>query len=114
MTTLLEIKPIIHDFIQEKLDEKFGDKIYWIGERVNEPDYPYCMLTELVDNKDKRTSRHYGSLTDDDIREKITTRYKTAVITVGIYNYFLQCLLLSADISADHRSLPCWSNPYLG
>ena len=89
MTTLLEIKPIIHDFIQENLDEKFGDKIYWIGERVNEPDYPYCMLTELTENKDKRTSRHYGSLTDDDRRQSITTRYKTAVITVGIYNAFV-------------------------
>lgn len=89
MTTLLEIKPYIHDFIQENLDEKFGNKIYWIGERVNEPDYPYCMLTELTENKDKRTSRHYGNLVDDK-RESITTRYKTAVITVGIYNAFVQ------------------------
>lgn len=90
MTTLLEIKPYIHDFIQENLDEKFGNKIYWIGERVNEPDYPYCMLTELTENKDKRTSRHYGGLTDDDRRQSITTRYKTTVITVGIYNGFIQ------------------------
>ena len=90
MTTLLEIKPYIHDFIQENLDEKFGEKIYWIGERVDEPDYPYCMLTELTENKDKRTSRHYGDLTDDDRRQSITTRYKTAVITVGIYNAFVQ------------------------
>ena len=90
MTTLFEIKPYIHDFIQENLDESFDNKIYWIGERVNEPDYPYCMLTELAENKDKRTSRHYGSLTDDDRRQSITTRYKTAVITVGIYNAFVQ------------------------
>ena len=47
------------------------------------------MLTELTENKDKRTSRHYGSLTDDDRRQSITTRYKTAVITVGIYNAFV-------------------------
>lgn len=98
MTTLLEIKPYIHDFIQEKLDEKFGEKIYWIGERVNEPDYPYCMLTELAENKDKRTSRHYGSLTDDDLRESITTRYKTAVITVGIYNAFVQSTYEDMDM----------------
>ena len=88
MTTLLEIKPYIHDFVQENLDESFSNKIYWIGERVEEPDYPYCMLTELTENKDKRTSRHYGGLTDD-LREHITTRYKTAVITVGIYNAFV-------------------------
>lgn len=90
MTTLLEIKPYIHDFIQENLDEKFGDKIYWIGERVDEPDYPYCMLTELTENKDKRTSRHSGNLIGDDKRESITTRYKTSVITVSIYNAFVQ------------------------
>ena len=28
------------------------------------------------------------------------------MITVGIYSYFLQYLLLSADTAADHRSLP--------
>ena len=116
MTTLLEIKPYIHDFIQENLDEKFGDKIYWIGERVNEPDYPYCMLTELAENKDKRTSTQEGNIViynsdyffinepclnveklfyfpSKDVkifrREKIITRYKTAVITVGIYNAFV-------------------------
>lgn len=88
MTTLLEIKPIIHDFIQENLDESFGDKIYWIGERVEEPDYPYCMLTELNENKDKRTSYHYGDLVDNK-RQNVTTRYKTAVITIGIYNAFV-------------------------
>lgn len=98
MTTLLEIKPYIHDFIQENLDESFGNKIYWIGERVNEPDYPYCMLTELTENKDKRTSHHQGGLKAISLsgsgeyeikREAITTRYKTAVITVGIYNAFV-------------------------
>lgn len=98
MTTLLEIKPIIHDFIQENLDESFGDKIYWIGERVEEPLYPYCMLTELTENKDKRTSHHQGDLKTISLsgsgeyeikREAITTRYKTAVITVGVYNAFV-------------------------
>lgn len=87
MTTLLEIKPYIFDFVQENLDERFT--VFWIGQYVDEPLYPYCMLTELTENKDKRTSRHYGSLTNDDRRQSITTRYKTAVITVGIYNAFV-------------------------
>lgn len=89
MTNLLEIKPYIHDFIQENLDESFGNKIYWIGERVNVPDYPYCLLNVIAENKDKRTSSHVGNLTDNDMREGITTRYKTAVITIGIYNAFV-------------------------
>lgn len=86
MTTLLEIKPYIHDFVKENLDERFT--VFWIGQYVDEPLYPYCMLTELTENKDKRTSRHYGNLVDDK-RESITTRYKTAVITVGLYNAFV-------------------------
>lgn len=89
MTNLLEIKPIIHDFIEDNLDATFEHKVYWIGERKDIPDYPYCLLTELTENKDKRTSRHYGSLTDD-MREHITTRYKTAVITVGVYNGWVE------------------------
>ena len=98
MTTLLEIKPYIHDFIQENLDESFGNKIYWIGERVNEPDYPYCLLNVIAENKDKRTSTHNGDLVEfiesgqsnvQELREGITTRYKTAVITIGIYNAFV-------------------------
>lgn len=87
MTTLLEIKPYIFDFVKENLDERFT--VFWIGQYVDEPLYPYCMLTELTENKDKRTSRHYGNLVDDR-RQSITTRYKTAVITVGIYNAFVQ------------------------
>ena len=87
MTTLLEIKPYIFDFVKENLDERFT--VFWIGQYVDEPQYPYCMLTELTENKDKRTSHHNGSLTNDK-RESITTRYKTAVITVGIYNAFVQ------------------------
>ena len=95
MTTLLEIKPYIHDFIQENLDESFGDKIYWIGERVVEPNYPFCLLNIIAENKDKRTSRHQGELVeiiDNEIkvfREKIITRYKTCTITVGVYNAFV-------------------------
>ena len=43
MTNLLEIKPYIHDFIQDNLSSLFGNKVYWIGERKNVPEYPYCL-----------------------------------------------------------------------
>lgn len=86
MTNLLEIKPYIHDFVQENLDSTFENKVYWIGERKNVPLYPYCMLSVIAENKDKRTSHHSGNLTDSDMREGITTRYKTCTITVGVYN----------------------------
>lgn len=99
MTTLLEIKPYIHNFITNNLDDAFENKVYWIGERVNEPLYPYCLLSVIAENKDKRTSHHQGdtkiisysgSNNYEEFRESITTRYKTAVITVGIYNAFVQ------------------------
>ena len=89
MTNLLEIKPYIHDFVEENLDSVFANKVYWLGERVNVPTYPYCLLNVIAENKDKRTSRHYGEITDDEKREGIVTRYKTCTITVGIYNAFV-------------------------
>ena len=98
MTTLLEIKPYIHDFIEENLDSAFEGKVYWIGERKNIPHYPYCMLSVIAENKDKRTSHHNGNLTDDDKREGITTRYKTATITVGIYNAWVEDTYADMDM----------------
>lgn len=86
MTNLLEIKPYIHDFVEENLDSVFQNKVYWIAERRNIPEYPYCLLNVIAESKDKRTSRHNGIITDYDTREKIVTRYKTCTITVGIYN----------------------------
>lgn len=99
MTTLLEIKPYIRDFIQENLDESFDNKIYWIGERKIEPDYPYCLLNAISENKDKRTSTHDGNLLlvnysgsneYEEFREVITTLYKTATITIGVYNAWIE------------------------
>lgn len=90
MTTLLEIKPYIHDFIEENLDVAFAQKVYWLGERKNVPEYPYCLLSVIAENKDKRTSRHKGKFTEEDTRELIITRYKTCTITVGIYNGWSQ------------------------
>ena len=85
MTNLLEIKPYIHDFIEENLDSAFENKVYWIGERREVPYYPYCLLSVIAENRDKRTSKHSRGL-EDDRREYITTRYKTCTITVSIYN----------------------------
>ena len=96
MTTLLEIKPYIHDFIEENLDSAFKDKVYWIGERRIVPNYPYCLLSVIAENKDKRTSHHQGNLIQTNesnpqtFRENITTRYKTCTITVGVYNAWIE------------------------
>lgn len=90
MTTLLEIKPYIHDFIEENLDTAFSGKVYYIGEREEVPEYPYCLLNIIAESKDKRTSHHLGSLTEDETRESITTRYKTCTITVGVYNAYAE------------------------
>ena len=98
MTNLLEIKPYIHDFIEENLDSTFTNKVYWIGERVNIPSYPYCLLSVIAENKDKRTSHHNSGVTDDDTRENITTRYKTATITVGVYNAYVENVYEEMDM----------------
>ena len=90
MTNLLEIKPYIHDFVEENLDSSFTNKVYWLGERKNVPEYPYCLLNVIAESKDKRTSRHLGEITDMDTREGITTRYKTCTITVGVYNAWVE------------------------
>ena len=99
MTNLLEIKPYIHDFVEDNLEVSFANKVYWIGERKKVPEYPYCLLNVIAENKDKRTSEHYGRLSDDgDYREKITTRYKTCTITVGIYNGWVEDTSDSVDM----------------
>lgn len=90
MTNLLEIKPYIHDFVEEHLDSSFTNKVYWLGERKNVPNYPYCLLNIIAENKDKRTSHHQGCLTDYDTRNDVITRYKTCTITVGVYNAWVE------------------------
>lgn len=84
-TNILEIKPLIRDFIADNLDESFGNKVYWNGERYEVPETPYCFLSVIAESKDKRTSTHNGEVNDDTV-EVITTIYKTATITVAIYN----------------------------
>ena len=98
MTTLLQIKPYIHCFIEDKLDPKFEHKVYWIGERKNVPEYPYCLLNVIAENKDKRTSHHIGNINDEGMREDVTTRYKTCTITVGIYNAYVQDVYDDVDM----------------
>lgn len=91
MTTLLDIKPYIRDFVEETLDNSFANKVYWIGERKNIPSYPYCLLNIIAENKDKRTSKHSGKLSITGLqRQKIVTRYKTCTITVGVYNAWIE------------------------
>lgn len=87
MSDILQIKPLIRNLIVENLDERFNQKVYWNGERLNIPQTPYCLLSVIAENKDKRTSTHNGNETSEGIgREIITTLYKTATITVAIYN----------------------------
>lgn len=99
MTNLVEIKPYIKDFVEDNLSTAFANKVYWIGERKNIPEYPYCMLSVIAENKDKRTSHHSGDLVEiwesgqsnaQILRQEITTRYKTCTITVGIYNAWVE------------------------
>ena len=90
MTNLLEIKTCIHDYIKENLSLAFEDKVYWIGERKNVPLYPYCLLSVIAENKDKRTAHYNSNFSDIDTRTGIITRYKTCTITVGIYNGWTQ------------------------
>ena len=86
MSNILNIKPLIRTFIVQNLDESFDDKVYWNGERYEVPQTPYCVLSIIAENKDKRTSTHNGALSNTNKRQIITTLYKTATITVCIYN----------------------------
>ena len=79
MTNLLEIKPIIRNFVADNLDINFN-AVYWGGERLNEPNKPFCILTELVENESHRTA-YYKS----DTSEYCLEEYKETVITVGVY-----------------------------
>lgn len=84
MTTLLDIKPYIYKYVTEHLSEDFT--VYWSGEYIDEPNYPFCVLTTIAESKNYRTSVHNGKLSQTNDREKIYTRYKTCTITVSIYN----------------------------
>ena len=87
MSNILEIKPLIRTFIVNNLDERFNNNVYWNGERYKIPQTPYCVLSVIAENKDKRTSTHNGAETSEGTgREVITTLYKIATITLSIYN----------------------------
>lgn len=85
MANILDIKPLIRDFIEENLDSSFNGNVYWLGERFKVPPTPFCLLSVISERKDKRTSTHNGRRGVDS-RGKITTIYKFAVITIAIYN----------------------------
>ena len=110
MTNLLEIKPYVHDFVEDNLDRAFANKVYWMGERKNVPEYPYCMLSVIAENKDRRTSHHNGDLVEvvesgqsnvQILREKITTRYKTCTVTVGVYNAWVEDTCDTRDMDTE-------------
>jgi len=90
MTNIIEIKPYIYDFVRDNLDDVFKQKVYWVGERKVVPKYPYCTLNIIAENKDKRTSTHQGDLVYDIQRQIITTLYKTATVTISIYNAWVE------------------------
>ena len=85
MTNIIEIKPLIRNFVVENLDTSFQDDVYWLGERLDVPDTQFCLLTVISETKDKRTSNHNGCRENSYSRNKIWTIYKTATITIGIY-----------------------------
>lgn len=85
MANILDIKPLIRDFIEENLDRSFNGNVYWVGERFKVPPTPFCLLSVISERKDKRTSRHNGRRGIDS-RSNISTIYKFAVITIAIYN----------------------------
>lgn len=85
MTNIIEIKPLIRNFILENLDSSFQDNVYWLGERLEVPDTLYCLLTVISETKDKRTSKHNGYvINSESSRNEIWTIYKTATITITI------------------------------
>ena len=85
MANILDIKPLIRNFIEENLDKSFKGNVYWLGERFKVPPTPFCLLSVISERKDKRTSTHNGRRGIDN-RNKISTIYKFAVITIAIYN----------------------------
>lgn len=58
---------------------------------MNIPLYPYCVLTVISENKDKRTSTCQCKYNEESQqRPVITTLYKTTVITVSFYNAWIK------------------------
>ena len=79
MTNLFEIKNKIRDFVAEQLGENFN-AVYWANERLNEPQKPYCMLTELAESDTHREAYYTTAHL-----EKTLEEYKQVVFTIGVY-----------------------------
>lgn len=79
MTSLIDIKPRIRDFVATALGADFK-AVYWQSERLDEPVKPYCMLTELADSQTDRTAWYKSGAMAYTLEE-----YKQVVITVGVY-----------------------------
>ena len=89
MANIIQIKPLIRNFIVEHIDSSLKNNVYWLGERVNIPTYPYCVLTVVSENKDKRTSTSQGKYYYEQ-RPIVTTLYKTALITLSFYSAWVK------------------------
>ena len=79
MPTLSEIKPQIRDVIVANIDEKVTP-VYWQSERSDEPQKPYCLLTEMSERILHRTTE--WTIADG---KKGVRVYKQINITVGVY-----------------------------
>lgn len=79
MPTLSEIKPQIRDVIVANIDEKVTP-VYWQSERGDEPQKPYCLLTEMSERILHRTTE--WTIADG---KKGVRVYKQINITVGVY-----------------------------
>lgn len=79
MSSLIDIKPRIRDFVAEMLGDKFN-AVYWANERLNEPNKPYCMLTELAESDTHREAYYTTGYL-----EKTLEEYKQVVFTIGVY-----------------------------
>lgn len=74
-------KTTIFEFIKEQLSSEFEGKVYWAGERKNEPKKPFCLLQDIV--PEQTTSRTTEIAKEGNIQEVIM--YKSMVVTVAIY-----------------------------
>lgn len=74
-------KQAIFNFVKANLPESFQGKIYWSGERKDEPKKPFCLLSAIIpEQTDSRTTERELA---GNIQE--VTMYKNMVVTFAVY-----------------------------
>jgi hypothetical protein len=76
-----KIKQKIYEYIYTQLPSDFNNKVYWAYERKDEPDKPFCLLTDIVPEQNNlRTSER-------EIQNNVNevTYYKNCVVTVSVF-----------------------------